>query len=428
VTNKEALVTDSSLLQDGHTAPVAEWEGLREQARLALLRAEVCAALAGTDPLPGMLRRCADALAGGLQPASARLWTFDEARGTLQAVSDREEVPLGQGLVGRIAATREPLLTADPPFAGYPLLGEGRLLGVLAVSSPGPLSTAALQALELIAAQLAIGLERKRAEDALHRANAELGQRVGACSEELSRSQAELRDRTEMFQEFCYIITHDFKSSLRTVKSQVQRVIRTLAEQLPADASDRLSRVLTAVDRMADLEVRVRDYAQVSLDAPPTRVECMAAVATALDSLEAAVQESQAQVVVGELPTVTGIAPHLELLFQNLIGNAIKYRSPDRPPRVEVGARRQEGGWLFWVKDNGEGVEPKYWLKIFNLGERLDAKRSGWGYGLAICEKSVARHGGRIWVASEPGQGSTFFFTLPDQPPMRGWRQASGAK
>jgi light-regulated signal transduction histidine kinase (bacteriophytochrome) len=160
---------------------------------------------------------------------------------------------------------------------------------------------------------------------------------------------------------------------------------------------------------------RLKDYAQVSLDARLESVDCRAAVSVALGGLEAALEENQVELVVGELPTVPGVREHLELLFQNLIGNAIKYRSPARGPRIEVGARPDEGGWLFWVKDNGEGIEPKYWEKIFGIAERLSAKAGGWGYGLAICEKTVTRHGGRIWVRSEPGQGSTFYFTLPSR-------------
>ena len=101
------------------------------------------------------------------------------------------------------------------------------------------------------------------------------------------------------------------------------------------------------------------------------------------------------------------------LLFQNLIGNALKYCPPERSPRVEVGAQPHAEGWLFWVRDNGVGIEPRFWQRIFGIAERLDSKTSGWGYGLAICERTVARHGGRIWVSSEPGQGSTFWFTLP---------------
>jgi len=110
---------------------------------------------------------------------------------------------------------------------------------------------------------------------------------------------------------------------------------------------------------------------------------------------------------------------HLELLFQNLFSNAIKYRSPDRPPRIEIGAERHADGWLFSVRDNGMGIEPKYWQRIFGMGEQLNSRSryGGWGYGLAICQKTVVKHGGRIWVASEPGAGSTFCFTLADRPP-----------
>jgi signal transduction histidine kinase len=117
-----------------------------------------------------------------------------------------------------------------------------------------------------------------------------------------------------------------------------------------------------------------------------------------------------------ELPTVKGDDEHLLRLFENLISNAIKYRDPDRALHVEVGARRQAGSWLFWVRDNGLGIEAKFLKQIFGLGpnSRLHGKIPGTGYGLYICEMIVTGHGGRIWAESkELGQGSTFYFTLP---------------
>jgi len=260
----------------------------------------------------------------------------------------------------------------------------------------------------------------KQAEEELLQAKADLERRVKQRTEDLTRLVAQLEERNEEIQKYAHHATHDIKEPLRTVLSQTQRVCRTFADKLPGDAPERLGKVVSAVGRMEVLLERLKDYAKVNLAAQPVRVDCGAAVGTALVSLEAAIEETQAEVVIRweAAPTVTGAKEHLELLFQNLIGNALKYRSPARPPRVEVGARQQAEGWLFWVKDNGEGIEPKYWRRIFGIGERLDAKKSGWGYGLAICEKTVARHGGRIWVASEPGQGSTFYFTLPDEQPV----------
>jgi PAS domain S-box-containing protein len=396
-------------------------EALHEQARLALLRAEVSAATTGTDSLAGMLQRCVTALTRGLAGSSACAWTSAEENGALKPTATAgQSCPVSQGEVERVAVGRQPLCLGSKTatLAGYPLLIEDRLLGVLAVSSQPPLSPAALQTLELVAAQIALAIKRKQAEDELVRANADLDQRVRQRTVELSRSLAELQDRTEEMRKYAHHATHDIKEPLRNINIQTQRVAGTFANQLPAEAIDRLGKVKGQIKRMEVLLERLKEYAKVYLSSSPQPVDCNAAVAVAVNTLEAAIDEGDAEVMVGELPTVIGDQQHLELLFQNLIGNALKYRSPVRPPRVEVGARREGDGWLFWVKDNGVGIEPRFWEKIFGLGERLDAKTSGWGYGLAICEKSVSRHGGRIWVTSEPGQGSTFFFTLPERPPL----------
>jgi PAS domain S-box-containing protein len=268
----------------------------------------------------------------------------------------------------------------------------------------------------------------KQAEEELLQAKAELERRVQQRTEELTRLVAQLEERNKELQKYAYHATHDIKEPLRTILTQTQKVVRTYAEQLPGEASKWLGDVISAVGRMRVLLERLKDYAEVNRVAPPVRVDCSKAVGTALVNLKAAIEESQAEVEVlwGDPPTVNGAREHLELLFQNLIGNAIKYRSPERALRVEVGARRQADGWLFWVRDNSVGIHPKYWTKIFLIGseskvdKRKDLVDSSWGYGLSICEKTVARHGGRIWVASEPGQGSTFYFTLPDQSPMQG--------
>lgn len=129
--------------------------------------------------------------------------------------------------------------------------------------------------------------------------------------------------------------------------------------------------------------------------------------------LQEAIATSSATVTCGDLPTVIADERQLVQLFQNLIGNAIKYRSQE-PPVVQVGAVRQEGEWLFWVRDNGIGIDPKYAERIFVIFQRLHTQEeySGTGIGLAIAAKIVERHGGRIWVESESGQGATFYFTL----------------
>jgi two-component system, chemotaxis family, sensor kinase Cph1 len=142
------------------------------------------------------------------------------------------------------------------------------------------------------------------------------------------------------------------------------------------------------------------------------------AIETALANLESTLEEHQATVTHDPLPTVTADRPQLIQVFQNLIGNAIKFRQPERPPRVHVSAVRDDGAWRFAVRDNGIGIAPEYHDRIFLVFQRLHtrAEYPGTGIGLAICKKIVERHGGRIWVESEPGRGTTFLFTIRDKP------------
>jgi light-regulated signal transduction histidine kinase (bacteriophytochrome) len=158
-------------------------------------------------------------------------------------------------------------------------------------------------------------------------------------------------------------------------------------------------------------------YSRVGTRAEPIEsVDCNAVLATARSNLRAAIEESGATITADRLPTVVADETQLEQLFQNLLGNAIKFRAA-RPLEIHVGAERWGEGWLFRVRDNGIGIEPRHAERIFLIFQRLHGREEypGTGIGLALCQKIVERRGGRIWVESEPGQGSTFCFSLPDQ-------------
>jgi len=148
---------------------------------------------------------------------------------------------------------------------------------------------------------------------------------------------------------------------------------------------------------------------------PPQPYDSAAALERAILSLQAAISESGAKITSDGLPTVSVDPLQLAQLFQNLIGNAIKFKG-DSAPEIHVSAARQDGFWRFAVADNGIGIEPQYAHRIFLIFQRLHTRKQypGTGIGLALCKKIVERHGGKIWVESEQGRGSTFYFTVPD--------------
>jgi PAS domain S-box-containing protein len=259
----------------------------------------------------------------------------------------------------------------------------------------------------------------RAARAALHQLNAELERRVQERTEELAQSMAELQEKTEELEQFAYVASHDLREPLRTLVNYPQRLAKQYGGQFDAQAAEWLARITSGADRMRRLIDSLAHYSRVlRRDRSYAPVDCAAVVQEARTNLQAALEESRAELVVGDLPTVQGNQPQLMLLFQNLIGNAVKFRAADRPARVEVGARRHGPDWLLWVRDNGIGIEAKFLQRIFGLGERLHSasKYAGTGFGLAICEKIVNGHGGRIWVGSTPDHGSAFYFTLRDPP------------
>jgi PAS domain S-box-containing protein len=255
----------------------------------------------------------------------------------------------------------------------------------------------------------------KQAEADLKALNQTLEQRVAERSalaehraQQLARSNAEL-------EKFAYVASHDLREPLRTLKNYPKLLAQRYLGRLDTTADDFMQRIIAGADRMERLIDDLSKYSRVVRgERAFASSDCQLVFAAACANLQAAVEECGAQVTAEALPTVTANETELVLLFQNLIGNALKFRA-DRPVRVQVSARREGDHWLFSVSDNGIGIEAQYLKKVFELGERLHSKRlyPGTGFGLAICEKIVESHGGRIWVESEPGRGSTFHFTLP---------------
>ncbi len=246
--------------------------------------------------------------------------------------------------------------------------------------------------------------ERKRAERQLQRTAATLERQTA----ELARSNAEL-------EQFAYVASHDLQEPLRMVASYTQLLARRYRGRLDGDADEFIGYAVDGASRMQQLIQDLLAYSRVGThSAAFGPVDTAATVDRAVADLGAAVAELGATVTRDALPPVHGDPSQLRQLFQNLIGNALKYRG-GAPPRVHVAAAREGNGWHFTVRDNGIGIAPEYAERIFVIFQRLhtQAEYSGTGIGLAICKKIVERHGGRTWVESAPGRGATFHFTLP---------------
>ncbi len=228
-------------------------------------------------------------------------------------------------------------------------------------------------------------------------------------AESLARSNKEL-------EHFAYVASHDLQEPLRKIGSFTELLARKYQGQLDEKADSYIRYIVDGAQRMQILINDLLAFSRVTTkgkDLAP--VDCNALLARVQRDLEMAITESGARLSVGELPTVMADAGQLGQVFQNLIANAIKFRTPGQAPEIAVAAEEQDGAWLFSVRDKGIGIEPQHFTRVFQLFQRLHTREEypGTGIGLTLCQKIVERHGGKIWLESVAGQGSTFFFTVP---------------
>jgi PAS domain S-box-containing protein len=232
--------------------------------------------------------------------------------------------------------------------------------------------------------------------------------KIAAYVAEMERSNAEL-------EQFAYVASHDLREPLRMITSYLQLIEQRYSSQLDDEAKEFIAFAVGGATRMKQLITDLLTYSRVQTNRENFKpVDLNILVGNVLQNLKSMIADTEAQVDVDPLPTILGNGALLLQLFQNLINNAIKFRSA-QPPCIELRVERAGPMWQFSVRDNGIGFDPRYANRIFVLFQRLhsQAKYSGTGIGLTICKKVVESHAGEIWVESEPGVGSTFFFTLP---------------
>ena len=315
--------------------------------------------------------------------------------------------------------------------ATLPVVVAGSLLGLWAGLISGLLhlplnlllsATAGISASESLmgsnllghAALVLVGAAFGRLRDLREALEQELTERKKAA-QALKRTQSELERSNHDLKQFAYVASHDLQEPLRMVSSYLRLLERRYKDGLDEDAKEYIHYAVDGADRMKLLINSLLDYSKVETQGKELEVtDSELALERALTNLQHAIDENGAKVTHDSLPTLSADEGQLVQLFQNLVANAINC-CKDEAPEVHVGAVRKVGDWLFSVSDNGIGIDPRDFESIFGFFQRShhqgDVPASG--FGLAISKRIVERHGGRLWVASELGEGSTFYFTIP---------------
>ena len=415
---REARATAELLNQVGPTLL-----GQRDLTQLAQSVIDLAAAGIGAE-FGGFLYKAVNekgeayAIHGSSGPPDRELKTFSLPR----SVEQYQRTFQDERIVRATDVEADPRFGKTLPFFGVPeehlpvrsylaapvISRSGEVLGAMFFThrSPGRFIDCHEAIVAGIAAQAAIAID-----------NAGLFERAQRIQQDLQRSNEELQRMNKDMETFAYSASHDLGEPLRNITMSAQLLKRDHTDQIQESAVQLLDGVIAGAMRMESLVKDLLAYSRATrpLESVPARLDARAVLTEVLFILKARIEESAAVITVDQLPSVAMHRSHLSLLFQNLIGNALKYRGKSEP-RVHVSAIQRNGSSVFSVTDNGIGIQPKYRSLVFGLFKRLHSrdKYPGSGVGLAICQRIVEQYGGSIWVDAAPDGGSIFSFSIPN--------------
>jgi len=324
-------------------------------------------------------------------------------------------------------------------LAVIPIGYSNRILGAihLADSRESYFKQSTVEFLESISPLIGEAIQRFHAEEELSKyrgqleelvrqrtvelevANAQLQKEIAErkiADENLRQTAAELARSNRDLEQFAYVASHDLQEPLRAVSGYIQLLQQRCADKLDEKSLQYMKGAVDGAARMQGLITDLLAFSRVGTkEQIIVSTDLSTALAAAIENLKVSIQEANADITFNPLPKLPVDSTQIIQLFQNLISNAVKFHSKQKP-EIHIGAVRRSGEWIFSVRDNGIGMDPQYAERIFMIFQRLHTRRkyAGTGIGLAICKKIVERHGGKIWVESNPGSGSVFYFTIPE--------------